>query len=100
MKLFEIFPVNSPLVLKLITELLNSKFDGKKVDTIDFMTQVLSSKSVDMQHNDCGYVDDIRIDSMELHVSVSGYTINDSKEKEIFHVDIPFLEIIAFLKYG
>ena len=25
---------------------------------------------------------------------------NDSKEKESFDVDIPFLEIIAFLKYG
>lgn len=100
MKLFEIFPADSPMVLKLITELLNSKFDGKKVDSIDFVTQILSSTSADIQHNDSDYVDLIHIDTMQLYVSVSGYTVDESSEKEIFHVDIPFLEIIAFLKYG
>jgi hypothetical protein len=100
MNLFEKFPVNSPMVLKLITELLNSRFEDKIVDEIDYISQIVYSDSVDVNKDYSNHVKDIQLSSLQLYVNVCGYSINQDKHREKFDINIPFIELIAFLKYS
>lgn len=100
MNLFEKFPVNSPMVLKLITELLNSRFEDKIVDEIDYISQIVYSDSVDVNKDYSNHVKDIQLSSLQLYVNVCGYSINQDKHRDKFDINIPFIELIAFLKYA